>query len=208
MGTRLTLDNVGRTYIGIAIAWSIILYGAMGVLWSHRRLPQLQMRRLPLVFAALTILHIYWTLCMIVYIIAPVIPCSVEYWIMSILLPLGIAMFQVANTQFLYVACGQRRFNGNTSLSHLLWKKRLPMLEDQTALLPKKFSRWLKKIDPITKMVIIMGFGMTIQVLGFTSLHLTSLTNEGCPWYTCFPAGQEISSQLWRHSCKSIRYRC
>lgn len=47
------------------------------------------MRRLPLVFVAMSLLHVYWTLCMIGYVIGPVAPCAAEFWIMSIIVPLG-----------------------------------------------------------------------------------------------------------------------
>lgn len=172
MGAHLAIDNVGWTYIGIAAAWTTVLYSAMCVLWCHRQLPQLQKRRLPLMFVAITMLHIYWTLCMISHVIASIIPCAAGYWTMSILLPFGTAIFQVANTQFLYIASGQRRFRELTNLDHLMWKKRVPKLASETASLPRRLSRWLKSVNRITRMVIIVGIGMIIQVRSL----ITSLT--------------------------------
>lgn len=88
-GAKPMLDKIGWIYIGVVIGWTIVLATAMSVLWYHRRLPILQMRRLPLVFVAMGALHIYWTLCMIGYVISPVAPCAAEYWIMSIIVPAG-----------------------------------------------------------------------------------------------------------------------
>lgn len=86
---QLNLNRIGWTYIGIVISWTSILAMAMGLLWYHRRLPTLSIRRLPLVFIAVVMLHIYWSLCMIGYVIMPVVPCATEFWVMSIFVPFG-----------------------------------------------------------------------------------------------------------------------
>lgn len=158
------LDRVGWTYIGVVIGWTTILAAAMSFLWYHRRLPQLQIRRLPLVFVAMTMLHMYWTLCMIGYVIGPVAPCAAEYWIMSILVPFGIAIFQVANTQFLHIASQQRRFTSVQNLDDLVRGKQVSLLDGQTGTIWWRIRQRLRSIDQITKMVIFVGIGMTIQV--------------------------------------------
>lgn len=45
-----------------------------------------------------------------VYMMGPGFPCSAEFWIMSIYLPLGIALFHASNSQFLYLASRQKHF--------------------------------------------------------------------------------------------------
>lgn len=164
MGAHLTINNVGWTYIGITVGWTVILYTAFGFLWYHRQLPQIQMRRLPLVFVAMTMLHLYWILCMIGYVIGPVAPCAAEYWVMSILVPFGIAIFQVANTQFLHIASQQRRYASFCSLDSLAWERRVSVLDGQTGSFWQRISKRLQKVDQITRMVIYVGIGMTIQV--------------------------------------------
>lgn len=164
MGTQLTIDKVGWVYIGIAIAWSTVMASAMAFLWYHRRLPQLRMRRLPLMFVAIVMLHIYWTLCMIGYVIGPVAPCAAEYWIMSILVPSGIAMFQIANTQFLYVASQQKRFTSVTNLDDLVHGRKISMLDGHVGSFWQRTMKRLKNVNQITKMVIFVGIGMTLQV--------------------------------------------
>lgn len=194
MAALLKVDTVGRAYIGIAVTWSVVLYSAMGVLWYHRQLPQLHMRRLTLVFVALTILHIYWTLCMVGYVIAPVVPCAAEYWIMSILLPFGIAIFQVANSQFLHVACEQRRFTQTSDLSSLPYKMRRSTLEGQALSLPQKLLRSLRQMDRITRLIIFVSVSMAVQVSNlFLPRHISLLTCSGCPCHPRFPAVQKIS---------------
>lgn len=158
------LDNVGWTYIGAAIAWTSILAIAMTFLWYHRRLPQLQIRRLPLVFVAVILLHMYLVLCMIGYVIGPVAPCTAEYWIMSIFVPCGIAIFQVSNTQFFHIASQQKRFLSMQRLEDLMRGKQVSILDGKAGSLWHRMYQRLCNIDHITRMVIFVSIGMTVQV--------------------------------------------
>lgn len=158
------LDHVGWTYIGVAIAWTTILAIAMTFLWYHRRLPQLQIRRLPLVFIAMISLHMYMVLCLIGYVIGPLAPCAAEYWIMSILVPFGIAMFQVSNTQFFHIASQQKRFLSMQRLEDLMRGKHVSILDGKAGPLWHRMWQRLREIDHITRMVILVSMGMAVQV--------------------------------------------
>jgi hypothetical protein len=70
----------------------------------NRGLPFLRIRSVPLAISAVALLHVYWVLCLLAYVLNGNFPCATEFWIMSIYLPLGIALFQATNTQLLYVA--------------------------------------------------------------------------------------------------------
>lgn len=161
------LNGLGRAYLGITIGWTVILVGVMAFLWHHRRLPHLQMRRLPLVFTAMTMLHLYGGLCFVGYVIMPIAPCAVEYWVMSILVPFGVAIFQVANTQFLHIATMQKRYTSVQSLDDLVWgrKGRVSALDGQTGTFWQRTVARLKSIDRITRMVIFIGAGMALQAI-------------------------------------------
>lgn len=164
MGAQPATDNVGKTFIGITISWTVILYTALGFLWYHRQLPQLQMRRLPLVLISMTMLHVYWVLSTLAYVIGPVTPCAAIYWFMSILVPFGIAMFQVANTQFLHIASQQRCYTNARSLDSLAYERRVSVLDGQTGPFWRRMLKRLQHIDQITRMAIYIGVGMTVQV--------------------------------------------
>jgi hypothetical protein len=101
-------------YIAVTIAWSFILACGMGFLFYYRKIPGLQLRRLPLVFASIISLHCYWTVCMLGYIIAPFAPCAAGFWMMSIYLPIGVAIFHLANSRFLDIASRQIQFTRHT----------------------------------------------------------------------------------------------
>lgn len=177
---KANLGHIGWTYLGIAIGWTVGLLAVIAFLWRHRRLPHLQMRRLPLVFTAMIMLHLYGTICFVGYVIMPVAPCAVEYWIMSILVPFGVAIFQVANTQFLYIASRQKRLTSVRSLEELVKGKKTSALDGQTGPFWQRMMQRLRSIDQLTRMVIFISVAMVFQVCRARSLQRTSLTQSGC----------------------------
>ena len=159
------LDTISRIYIGIATTWTIVVLGVMAFLWHHRRLPHLQMRRLPLVFAAMGMLHGYGVLCYIAYVIGISFPCAIEFWDMNILLPLGIAVFQISNSQFLHIAEQQKRYTSTQSLDQLVrGSKKLSALDGRSGSLLQRTASRLENKDKITRMVIYVSIGMLLQV--------------------------------------------
>lgn len=165
MQSAVTLDAKDWAYIGAAIGWTLILFGGMAFLWHHRRLPQLQMRRLPLVFIAVISLHVYSTIVLVAYVLGPAYPCVLEYWVMSLLLPFGIAMFQLANSQFLWIAAQQRRFMSTSSLDDLKKaSKNLSVLDGHTGSFGQRMMKRFKIVDPITRLIIWVMIAMTVQV--------------------------------------------
>lgn len=164
MQTDVTLDHGDWAYISVAVAWTIILFSGMSFLWHHRQLPQLQMRRLPLVFVAMVSLHLYWIVVLIAYVLGPAYPCVLEYWVMSLLLPFGIAMFQLANSQFLWVAVQQRRFMSTVSLDDLQVNRNTSVLDGHTGSFKQRMMKRFKNVNPITKLIIWVGIAMGVQV--------------------------------------------
>lgn len=158
MALRFNTDGLGITYIGIVIAWTCLLLPASIFLIRNRRLPYLRIRNIPLAISAVATLHVYWVLCMIAYVLNGYFPCATEYWIMSIYLPFGIALFQATNSQLLSVATAQKRYAegdvlaeskmGATSKSPT-WRKWLQRLKTYNA--TKNTMAWI-------------GIGMIVQV--------------------------------------------
>lgn len=83
---------------------------------------------------------------------------------MSILVPFGVAIFQVANSQFLYIASQQRRFTSVRNLEELVKGRKISALDGQTGSFWQRTVRRLKNIDQITRMVIFIGAAMILQV--------------------------------------------
>ncbi|KAF1967689.1 hypothetical protein BU23DRAFT_285994 [Bimuria novae-zelandiae CBS 107.79] len=161
---QLLLDLLGWAYIGLDIAWTVALLCGMVFLFYHRELPCIRMRRLPVLFAGTIALHLYGFACILGYPIGPVVPCVAIFWVMSIYLPFGIAMFHAANSQFLHVASRQKQF------AHLsLLSDHTPLKQEEAERLSN--SRWrrilrgLERADRIDRMMLCIGLGLVVQLL-------------------------------------------
>lgn len=157
------LDALGCIYMALALAWTFALMGAMYFLHRHRDLPSLQIRRLPILFAGVFPLHCYGALTLIMYVVGPICPCSAEFWVMSIYLPFGIAMFQAANSQFLHIASRQKQFARMSALSDT----KPVNLEDAERLANSRFKRIIRGVeraDKIDRMMVWIGIGIAVQV--------------------------------------------
>jgi hypothetical protein len=157
------LDTLGVTYLCLAIVWTLALIAGMLFLHHHRDLPTLQIRRLPIVFAGMGSLHCYGALSLVIYVIGPMTPCTAEFWIMSIYLPFGIAMFQAANSQFLHIASRQKQFARMSALS-----EPRPVDERNAQRLAnsrlRRIIRGVERADKIDRMMVWIGIGLAAQV--------------------------------------------
>lgn len=164
MQPQAQLDTLGWTYMGLSIGWTVLLAAGMLFLHHHRDLPCLQIRRLPIVFAGVTSLHCYGAVVLLIYVIGPITPCTAEFWIMSIYLPFGIAMFQAANSQFLHIASRQKQFARMSALSDPR-----PVNEKDAERLAssrmRRIIRGVERADKIDRMMVWIGIGLLAQVL-------------------------------------------
>ncbi|KAF2830317.1 hypothetical protein CC86DRAFT_159850 [Ophiobolus disseminans] len=158
---RIILDGIGWTYMSLFIVWNLAFAASMNYLWTHRQLPSLRMRRVPLLLAGLTSLHIYGAVSMLSYSIGPYVPCAANFWVMSIYLPFGIALFHASNSQFLYLASRQKHFARSGSLTSI---------DEETAEAIAS-SPWrrvfagLGRADNIDRTLVSIGLGMIVQLL-------------------------------------------
>jgi hypothetical protein len=105
----LVVDDVGIFWITLTCVYTTFLSSGLVYLWIHRSHPTIRIRHAGLTIAAVINLHIYWVLCALGYVLGPVFPEMLEFWIMSIYFPIGLALFQAANSRLLSVARGQER---------------------------------------------------------------------------------------------------
>ena len=110
MALKYNLDHLGILYLTIAGLWTVILLIGVSLLVKNRHLPYIRIRNVPLVVSAVCTLHVYWVLCFAAYVMNGFFPCATEFWIMSIYLPLGIALYHASNTQLLYIASLQTKY--------------------------------------------------------------------------------------------------
>ena len=111
------LNALGIFYVTFAICWTLIVVG--GAIWmiTNRNLPSIRLRNVPLALGSLAPLHLYWVLYMLAYPLRGTFSCTMEFWMMGLVLPFGIALFQANNLQLLSVATLQQRFVGSDPTS-------------------------------------------------------------------------------------------
>lgn len=165
MSREITTTALAWVYNALTTAWTVVLLAGMAFLYRHRKLPFLRIRRLPLVFSAVVLLHLYGVASMIAYTIGNLIPCAVQYWVMSIYLPFGMALLQAANSQFLHIASQQRRFARVSSLdSGDLPEK--PGSVDPSLSWFRRIVETFRRLDRINKVLIYIGVAMLVEVRG------------------------------------------
>ena len=103
-------DGLAAVYMAVGALWTLILACGLVALIINRNLPFIRIRNVPLSVSAVATLHVYWCLCITAYTLNGNFPCGTEFWIMSIYLPLGVALYQASNTQLLYIAGLQQKF--------------------------------------------------------------------------------------------------
>lgn len=151
-GPLVNWDDLGKIYAGLAISWTVIVYSGIAWLVAHRNLPYLKMRNIPLAVAATSFLHVYLVKIMLAYTTNGHFLCSVEFWIMSIYLPFGIALFQANQVQLLSIS---------TQQLNLLEGDKMSIREPSRA--RGLWSRW-RSLTALKQTYVFIGIGMLLQV--------------------------------------------
>ncbi|KIW02898.1 uncharacterized protein PV09_05947 [Verruconis gallopava] len=168
------LDAAAVFYVSFGLAWTIILFGAMFYLWRKRHLPSLAIRGLPLTFASVICLHLYWMLVQVCIVIGPIEPEVGEYWVMGTWLPWGISLFYAANAQLLHVAKVQKRFAHNQNVSEST------IMEESTNKSQRSKSWWRTRYQRFmqksyaSRVWILTSIAMIVQFLLTLLMYLIS----------------------------------
>ncbi|KAH7255965.1 hypothetical protein BKA59DRAFT_490166 [Fusarium tricinctum] len=156
-------EGVGIVWIAFSAVWTILLVAGMAFLYRRRDMPILRIRGLLISFGAVILLHLYWLAVQWVYVVALLFPPAVEFWIMSLWLPFGIALFHASNSRFLYVAKSQKKLfaSDNARPKSEQVKKR--------GLIGRYCS-----LDYTNRMLVLVGLGMLFQFLLTIFMFLVS----------------------------------
>ncbi|KAH8731630.1 hypothetical protein GQ44DRAFT_642883 [Phaeosphaeriaceae sp. PMI808] len=112
-GGKANTDALGIFYVIVAVLYTILLAGELYLLNRHRSAFCVRIRSIKVVFSAVSLLHIYLVLVLLVYPWNGMFPCAAEFWIMSVFLPSGMALFQACNARVLTAYESQRRLARN-----------------------------------------------------------------------------------------------
>lgn len=186
------LNGVGIWWVCWAAGWTLLLLWGMGFLIYHSGMPMLRIRGIGLSLSAISLLHLYWISVQLGYVLGPLYPGDLQYWIMGTYLPLGIGLFHASNTRFLHVAQRQKQYIGradhfNNSTASKLNNK-------------GSFLGRFRQLDHTAKVVILVGSGMFFQVsaAAFGHSHSSSFFRFHKP-----RANNALRSYSWQFSCFS-----
>ncbi|KAJ5605389.1 hypothetical protein N7510_008170 [Penicillium lagena] len=160
-------DSLAKLYISVAIIWTTALFVGSAFLIANRHEQCIRIRNLPLALSAVSCLHVYWILCMVAYSMGGKYPCAAEYWIMSIYLPLGIALFQANSMQLLSVFGIQEKMLFNAQQPYR------PHFIDREKSPRRNLFRW-RQLNLVQRTELCIVVGLVIQLFLSLSIFLTS----------------------------------
>ena len=156
-------DGYGISLIVVIVLYSIFFYAACAFLWLQRNDPAIRMRKIPLALLSILVLHVYLIMPFIVYPINGSFPCGLEFWIMSIYLPIGIGLFQAQNQQLLIVSREQNLLKGIDELYRPLYPNHGGGIGG-----PKywiwRLKLWWRSVNTQNKYEGLVLIGMVVQV--------------------------------------------
>jgi hypothetical protein len=150
-------DRVGVFYISFCATWTLLVACGMVFCLLNRDSPVLRIRGIALSFGSIVFLHMYWIMAQITYPIGMTMPIviayDVQYFVMGIWFPLGVALFHASNSRFLHVAKLQKQFTR-------------PELRSKSGCDGGK-SSWLcrlRNMEYTKRILIFVGVGIIAQV--------------------------------------------
>lgn len=158
-------DKLAQVYIAVAIIWTTTLLAGCTFLVLNRHEQCIRIRNLLLALSAIACLHVYWILCMVAYSMGEKYPCAAEYWIMSIYLPFGIALFQANSMQLLSV------FGIQEKLLRGAQQPYRPLFLGRVKPLRRQLTQW-SYMNLVQRTEVCIVVGMVVQV-SLTPLTLT-----------------------------------
>lgn len=150
-------DRLAQFYISVAILWTTTLIAGCTYLVLNRHEQCIRIRNLLLALSAIACLHVYWILCMVAYSMGDKYPCAAEYWIMSIYLPFGIALFQANSMQLLNV------FGIQDKLLRGAQQPYRPPFLGRVKPLRRQLSQW-RHMNLVQRTEVCIVIGIVIQV--------------------------------------------
>ncbi|KAI9681456.1 MAG: hypothetical protein M1817_002740 [Caeruleum heppii] len=189
------LDIVGRAYIIVLVVWTVFVFSGLIWLVLHRHLDFIRMRNITLIALSLIMLHTYFFFVMILYPLNGLFPCQLEFWIMSIHFPLGVALFQAQNIQLLSISCLQRQLMFQHTMRPVKGAKTgfagLRQRWSNANLVTKTF--WGITVCAIGQCIIILAI-----FLASRKFHDFGITSEPSTPATCRTGWEWIPSIIWQ----------
>ncbi|KAL8896392.1 MAG: hypothetical protein Q9192_003118 [Flavoplaca navasiana] len=157
------LDAYGISLLAFIVVYTVLLYAACIYLWFQRHHPIVKMRKVGLMLLSVLVIHVFCFMDFSVYTMNGKWPCNVEFWSMSLYLPIGIGLWQAQNQQLIIVSREQTEM----SQSHRpVFKPLLPPRGRGTGTPSYWFCRlktWYRGVSSQGKYEGFVLFGIIVQ---------------------------------------------
>jgi hypothetical protein len=164
-------DALGMMWVVMAILYTIVVGGELYMLYRYRSTFCVRIRGFKVVVSAVSMLHVYLVLVLLVYPWNGLFPCSAEFWVMSIFLPSGMALFQGTYPRryckyitHIYVACNAKVLTAYESQRRLTRNFLEGARRKRLSYTPQGlWSAWLE-LDATMKVHICTLTGLAVSV--------------------------------------------
>ena len=163
-GGPANMDALGLSIISFIIVCSALLALGVTFLLYHRHLDFIRIRNVPLMISALLMIHVYLIFACLTYPLNGTFPCNLEFWIMSVYFPTGVALYQAYNMQLLSLSVLQKQLLMQPA-------KLLNRLAPPRRTVTGFKDRW-SRLNLLNRTYYLIAVGVVIQVGGVTFLHL------------------------------------
>ncbi|KAI9838118.1 MAG: hypothetical protein M1819_006274 [Sarea resinae] len=167
------LDVLGMVYMSVCVAYTLLFLAGLSVLYYYRTLPFVRMRNYNLVATALLTLHVYLVMDLIVYPLNGLFPCDLEFWIMNVYLPLGMALFQAQNMQLLSLSVQQKRMSWTPK------EKPHPALRHRRLSTVAELRRRWREMNFVRQVYAFIVIGIILQLFVGLFIFFTSRQFHG-----------------------------
>ncbi len=87
-------DALGIFYMTFAAVWTLVIAAGLACLYLRRDNVAIRIRNFWLIVSSVVVLQLYLWAVLMVYVMNGLFTCGLEFWVMSTILPFGIALFQ------------------------------------------------------------------------------------------------------------------
>lgn len=152
-------------YISTIAVYTALILAGLFFLWYLRGHDAVRVRGLGYIALAVCAIHVYVAALFIVYPLNGDFHCNEEFWYMTIVFPLGVALFYVSNIKLLAVSDSQEQ-----CLQSNRWMRQ-PIA---CSWRPRQFYRWYAHLDSVVKCWLWIFVTMLAQVSSNESFQPSS----------------------------------
>ncbi|KAL1642943.1 hypothetical protein SLS58_005185 [Diplodia intermedia] len=164
----LHLDGPSKVWIPIAVIYTFIIGFGMTTLFFQRFTHTARIRGYWLSSTSVLALHVYLTMILIEYPIRFWYVCAAEFWVMALIFPVGLGLYQLSNSRIISYYQSQQEL---LVMPRRNKKGRVPIWYTH----PRAFLRYHKNMDFADKTRVFVYSTWCFAIFGCTFMYIGSI---------------------------------